>query len=133
MGHIQQRRSPNQEVYLTPRSAAAPAVEFIGRHTHERQEGFGAKTWTGFDWDTMNRLHEKGFIRNPVSKAKSVGMTEAGFKLSESLFEKFLCEIRPPPAKKNAEPDRKTMRFFVKTCSGSKGWKPANYPNTLES
>ena len=43
---------------------------------HDRQEGFGARAWKGFDWDTMNRLHEKGFITNPVSKAKSVGMTE---------------------------------------------------------
>jgi hypothetical protein len=57
--------------------------------THERQEGFGARAWKGFDWDTMNRLHEKGLITNPVSKAKSVSMTEEGFKMSESLFEKF--------------------------------------------
>ena len=39
---------------------------------HDRQEGFGARAWKGFDWDTMNRLHEKGYITNPVSKAKSV-------------------------------------------------------------
>jgi hypothetical protein len=60
--------------------------------THERQEGFGARAWKGFDWDTMNRLHEKGFIANPVSKAKSVGLTEEGFKKSESLFKKFFME-----------------------------------------
>jgi hypothetical protein len=36
----------------------------------------------------MNRLHEKGLIANPVGKAKSVGMTEEGFKKSESLFKK---------------------------------------------
>jgi hypothetical protein len=47
---------------------------------HDRREGFGAKAWKGFDWDTMNRLHKKGFITNPVGKAKSVGMTEEGFK-----------------------------------------------------
>ena len=57
--------------------------------THERQEDLGARAWKGFDMDTMNRLHEKGLITNPVSKAKSVGMTEEGFKLSESLFETF--------------------------------------------
>ncbi len=31
---------------------------------------FGARAWKGFDWDTMNRLHEKGYISNPKSKAK---------------------------------------------------------------
>jgi len=56
---------------------------------HERQKGFGARAWKGFDWDTMNRLHEKGLITNPVSKAKSVRMTEEGYKKSESLFNKF--------------------------------------------
>ena len=59
---------------------------------HERQEGFGARAWKGFDWDTMNRLHEKGLIKSPASKAKSVGMTEEGFKKSESLFKKNFME-----------------------------------------
>ncbi|CAB1067688.1 hypothetical protein D1AOALGA4SA_94 [Olavius algarvensis Delta 1 endosymbiont] len=56
---------------------------------HDRQEGFGARAWKGFDWDTMNRLYEKGFITNPAGKAKSVGMTEDGFKKSENLFKDF--------------------------------------------
>ena len=56
---------------------------------HEREEDFGARAWKGFDWDTMNRLHEKGLITNPVGKAKSVGMTEQGFKKSEKLFNKL--------------------------------------------
>ena len=30
------------------------------------------RSWKGFDWDAMNRLHEKGYISNPISKAKSV-------------------------------------------------------------
>jgi hypothetical protein len=29
--------------------------------------------WKSFDWNAMNRLHEKGFISNPVRKAKSGG------------------------------------------------------------
>jgi hypothetical protein len=57
--------------------------------THERHEGFGARAWKGFDWDTMNRLHEKGFISNPVSKAKSVVVTEEGYTKSKRLFEKY--------------------------------------------
>ena len=56
---------------------------------YDRQEGYGARAWKGFDWDSMNRLHEKGLISNPVSKAKSVVMTEEGFKKAEALFTKL--------------------------------------------
>ena len=38
----------------------------------DRQEGLGSRAWKGFDWETMNRLHEKDFISNPKGKAKSV-------------------------------------------------------------
>ncbi|MCK7583296.1 MAG: DUF6429 family protein [Chromatiales bacterium] len=38
----------------------------------------GSRTWKSFDWDALNRLHAKGFISNPVSKAKSVTFTEEG-------------------------------------------------------
>lgn len=57
--------------------------------THERQEGFGARAWKEFDWDTMNRLHEKGYITNPIAKAKSVGMSEEGFQKAKELFERY--------------------------------------------
>jgi hypothetical protein len=33
-------------------------------------------------------LHEKGYISNPATKAKSVAFTDAGAKLSQVLFEK---------------------------------------------
>ena len=42
--------------------------------------------WKGFDWETMNRLHEKGYISNPKSKAKSVTISEEGARLAEELF-----------------------------------------------
>ena len=60
--------------------------------TNERNKGFGARAWKGFDWETMNRLHKKGFITNPVSKSKSVGISEEGFIKSETLFRKFFTE-----------------------------------------
>jgi DNA-binding PadR family transcriptional regulator len=49
----------------------------------------GVRAWKGFDWDTMNRLHEKGFISDPKGKAKSVAVTEEGEKLAGELFEKM--------------------------------------------
>ena len=54
------------------------------------EEKFGLRAWKGMDWDALNRLHEKGFISNPKSKAKSVVLTEEGAKLSAELFEKHL-------------------------------------------
>lgn len=45
----------------------------------------GARTWKTFDWDAMARLHEKGYITDPVGKAKSVAFTEEGLRASERL------------------------------------------------
>jgi hypothetical protein len=55
---------------------------------HEESE-YGARAWKGFDWGTMDRLHEKGFIGNPVNKAKSVAVTPEGCKRAKELFEKY--------------------------------------------
>ena len=65
---------------------------------HERQEGMGARAWKGFDWETLNRLHDKGYISNPIGKTKSVGMTEEGFLKAKELFERhFAKELKTVP------------------------------------
>lgn len=46
------------------------------------------RAWKGLDWDSLNRLHEKGYISDPRSKAKSVGLSQEGTRLSEELFRK---------------------------------------------
>ena len=51
----------------------------------------GSAAWKGFDWETMDRLHEKGYIGNPVGKAKSVGVTPEGRKKAEELFIKHFA------------------------------------------
>ena len=51
-----------------------------------------ARAWKGFDWDTMDRLHQKGFINNPKGKAKSVAVTPEGWKKAEELFHKHFGE-----------------------------------------
>jgi hypothetical protein len=55
------------------------ALLYLGLHDRDR-------VWKSFDWDAMNRLHEKGFISKPVGKAKSVALTEEGRAESERLF-----------------------------------------------
>jgi len=52
----------------------------------------GARAWKGFDWDTMNRLHEKAFIANPAGKSKSVLLTDKGLQESERLFRKLFAK-----------------------------------------
>jgi hypothetical protein len=52
----------------------------------------GARAWKSFDWDAMNRLHEKGYIMNPVGKAKSVVLTEDGLREAERLFMKLFAK-----------------------------------------
>ena len=48
--------------------------------------------WKGFDWAALDRLHHKGFISNPVGKAKSVVFTDEGLKRAETLFEQDVCQ-----------------------------------------
>jgi hypothetical protein len=58
------------------------ALLYLGLHETVR-------TWKSFDWDAMQRLHGKGYIASPVSKAKSVAFTEQGLRESERLFRKL--------------------------------------------
>lgn len=47
------------------------------------------RAWKGQSWDVMNRLHAKGLISDPQSKAKSVMMTDQGARRSEELFQEM--------------------------------------------
>ena len=53
------------------------------------REGPGVRAWKSFDWDTMDRLHEQGWISDPKSKAKSVMLTGEGYRESQELFQKL--------------------------------------------
>ena len=55
------------------------------------REGSGWRAWKGHDWDAMDRLHEKGYISDPKSKAKSVVVTEEGAKHALELFERYFA------------------------------------------
>ena len=40
----------------------------------------GARAWKTFDWNALDRLHAKGLISDPASRAKSVVFTEEGLE-----------------------------------------------------
>lgn len=50
------------------------------------------RAWKGHNWDSLDRLHQKGYISDPATKAKSVLLTEEGLKLSQVLFEKHFMK-----------------------------------------
>ena len=64
---------------------AVLALLLLGLHDEVR-------AWKGFDWDAMNRLHEKGFISEPRGKAKSVVFTEEGLAQAKLLLEKLFSK-----------------------------------------
>jgi hypothetical protein len=53
------------------------------------------RAWKSLDWGALDRLHEKGMIGNPASKAKSVVLTDEGLRRAEDLFEAMFT--RPGP------------------------------------
>jgi Mn-dependent DtxR family transcriptional regulator len=50
-------------------------------------------SWKTHSWDVMNRLHEKGWIHDPVGKAKSVALTPEGLRQADALFEKHFGAV----------------------------------------
>jgi hypothetical protein len=74
---------------------AVLALLYLGLHD-------GARAWKGFDWDAMDRLHQRGFITDPRGKAKSVVFSEEGLVRSRALLEKLFGK----PAEQGAAADR---------------------------
>lgn len=67
---------------------AVLALLYLNRHGDRRS---GPRAWKGFDWAAMSRLHERGFISDPVGTAKSVGFTDEGLRESERLFRQLFA------------------------------------------
>src|SRR4051794_2181542 len=63
--------------------------EESGRDLTTFKDKHGLRAWKGHDWDVLSRLHESGYIHDPVSKAKSVILTDQGAERSKRLFEKY--------------------------------------------
>ena len=64
---------------------AVLALLYLGAHDND------SRTWKSFDWDAMERLHEKGYISNPVGRAKSVTFTDEGWERSCEAFQRLFC------------------------------------------
>ena len=69
---------------------AVLALLYLG--LHDNHPGTGGRAWKSFDWDAMSRLYEKGYITDPVNKAKSVMFTEQGLHESRRLLSALFGE-----------------------------------------
>ena len=49
------------------------------------------RAWKSHDWDALDRLHEKGLISDPKTKAKSVVLSDEGAQRAKELFEELCC------------------------------------------
>lgn len=56
-------------------------------HLNSFNDHGAVRSWKGFDWETMNRLHARDLISDPKSKAKSVVLTPEGAALAQQLFD----------------------------------------------
>ncbi len=50
------------------------------------------RSWKGHDWDVLQRLHEKGLISDPATKAKSVLLSPGGVAEADRLFKEMFAK-----------------------------------------
>ena len=50
------------------------------------------RAWKSHNWDSLDRLHQKDYISDPATKAKSVILTGEGAKRSQDLFERYFTK-----------------------------------------
>jgi hypothetical protein len=60
-----------------------------GHKRYEQEAPERIRAWKGHDWDSLDRLYQKGMIDNPVGNAKTVVLTVEGLSESERLFRKL--------------------------------------------
>ena len=53
------------------------------------------RAWKGFDWETLDRLHQKGLIADPANKAKSVVLSDEGLRRAEEAFRALFTQPTP--------------------------------------
>jgi hypothetical protein len=65
---------------------AEAALAILGLTAHR----FHTRTrvWKGMDWDLLAALHRRGWIEDPVGKAKSVALTDEGERLRREFLDR---------------------------------------------
>ena len=61
---------------------------YLGIHRRRRAIP-GARAWKSHDWDALDRLHVRGLIADPATKAKSVMLTKDGLREVKAAFRRL--------------------------------------------
>jgi len=69
--------------------AAEIGLAVMALTQHSDQAGC-VRAWKGIDWDLLDVMHQRGWIGNPVGKAKSVQMTESGLSVAQTVQAQYL-------------------------------------------
>jgi hypothetical protein len=60
-------------------------------HLNTFEQKSGKRAWKALPWGVMDQLHDKGYISDPATKAKSMWLSDDGARLSQELFEKLFA------------------------------------------
>jgi hypothetical protein len=71
---------------------AVLALLHLTSFTEGKGEFSSTRAWKGHDWEALDRLHQKGLISDPKSKAKSVALSKEGGQKTEALFQPLFCD-----------------------------------------
>ena len=71
---------------------AVLALLYLTSFTEGKGQLAFTRAWKGHDWDALDRLHQKGLISDPKSKARSVVLSEEGRPRAEELFRRLFCQ-----------------------------------------
>lgn len=87
---------PQSDINAQKLAEAALAILSLTLHGDGR-------VWKSLDWDLMNLLHEKGWIVEPRTKAKSVMLTEEGERLAREFLRQHFGRV--DRARRNEPPN----------------------------
>lgn len=74
---------------LDQEKLAEAALALLSLTLHDQ-----GRAWKALDWSLTNLLFRKGWIHDPVSKAKSVVLTADGIRLAEEFLRKHFARPR---------------------------------------
>lgn len=81
------------EAPLTSNVAKLDEIVLALLHLNAFADHGTVRAWKSLDWDALERLHARGLISDPRSKAKSVVLTEEGARLAEAAFRRHFGAV----------------------------------------
>jgi hypothetical protein len=53
----------------------------------------GHRAWKGFDWEALNRLHQRGFISDPRTRSQSLEFSDEGLARARRLLAELFGKV----------------------------------------